>query len=98
MTDINSTAINLTMPIVGPIIKTIQGFMGIMQWLLGGIFGLYLVFLTLRWLELRRVSKIAMVMKTDLKELRNSVSNIEAKIDKYIEKPTRKIKKKVHKK
>ncbi len=62
MVDINSTI----PPMFEPIVQTIQGFVNIVQVLVGGIFGLYLILVILRWREAQQLKRL-------MKEVRDEV-------------------------
>lgn len=64
MPDINSTVQALE-PILGPL----NQFIGIIQYLVGGIFGLYLILVVLRWYESRRLVRLMKDVRIELEKL-----------------------------
>lgn len=72
MVDINSTL----PPLFEPVVETIQGFVNIVQVLVGGIFGLYLILVILRWREARQLKKVMKEVKDELKLLNRSIESM----------------------
>jgi len=66
--------VNSTIPaILEPLAQTIQSFVNVVQFLVGGIFGLYLIFLILRWREARELRKLMQEVRDELKCLNNNI-------------------------
>ena len=66
--DINSTLV----PIVeSSIVQGLGKILGTVSIAIGGIFGLYLVLIFLRWKESRDVRRLLSEIREDLKELKN---------------------------
>ena len=68
MLDINSTLI-AAIPVLEPFVSNIQVLVSTIQYLVGGLFGLYLILIYLRWKEARD-------MKMVLKEIRDEVKKM----------------------
>ncbi len=60
-----NTTIGLLEPIIGPITQLVD----IVQYIVGGIFGLYLILVILRWHESRRLANLMRDVKAELKAL-----------------------------
>tara|TARA_Y100000034_G_scaffold20758_2_gene23819 strand:- start:6486 stop:6767 length:282 start_codon:yes stop_codon:yes gene_type:complete len=58
--------LNATLQILEPIIGPLNQFIGIIQYLVGGIFGLYLILVILRWYESRRLASMMRDVKDQL--------------------------------
>ncbi len=80
MVDINSTLTNgITQ--LEPLITTINTLVSALKLLLGGVFGIYLLLLIMRWWESRSINKTLKVMKIELIKTREIISKIEDKLD-----------------
>ena len=51
----NETLILEAVPALTPLFETVRSIIQSLQWLVGGIFGLYLILIFLRWRESRMV-------------------------------------------
>jgi hypothetical protein len=71
---INETAI-LASPIFGPIAQ----FMKAASVVAGGIFGIYIILLILRWLEYKRFGKVLRDMRTELRALNEKIAELQGK-------------------
>jgi len=66
--------INATLPAaLDPLVNTIKFLMNILSVFVGGIFGIYLILIILRWKEARDVRRLLREMRDDLKELKGFV-------------------------
>ncbi len=63
------TDVNATIQALEPIIGPLNHLMGVLQYLVGGIFGLYLILVILRWYESRRLATLMRDVKSELKAL-----------------------------
>ena len=72
---INETAI-LASPILGPIAKLMQ----VASVVAGGIFGVYILLLILRWLEYKRFGKVLRDMREELRVLNDKINIIQGKL------------------
>ncbi len=61
--------INTSMEILGPIIGPLTRFIDIIQYIVGGIFGIYLILVILRWYESRKLVRLMTDVKQELKSL-----------------------------
>ena len=52
------------------VISSVQGLMATISILVGGVFGIYVVLLILRWREYKMMRKIMTEIKNDLKSIR----------------------------
>ncbi|MGM5482132.1 MAG: hypothetical protein ACQESF_01595 [Nanobdellota archaeon] len=66
--------INKSATILTGLIDKYQGILEIIKWLVGGLFGLYVIILAAKLYELWSVKKI-------LKELKSSIKKLDKKID-----------------
>ena len=57
--------------ILEPVISVITEAVGIMQILLGGLFGLYLLLVILKWWESRKLVKIMKDIRADVREMKD---------------------------
>jgi hypothetical protein len=90
---INETAI-LASPILGPIAQ----FMKAASVVAGGIFGIYVILLVLRWLEYKRFGKVLRDMRDEIKELNQKINIIQGKKTVKPEKKTKKLLDKIKRK
>ena len=67
--------INATLPLLGPISYTIKGILDVVQLLVGGIFGLYVIAFVVRLVFFKKIYNAFEEIKKDMKR-------IESKIDK----------------
>jgi len=67
--------LNTTITALRPLTESIQSFVGVVQVLVGGLFGLYLILAVLRWYEAYNLRKI-------MKEMRIEISNLSKAIKK----------------
>ncbi|MFW6449679.1 MAG: hypothetical protein ACOCZ6_01380 [Nanoarchaeota archaeon] len=77
MADVNNTinSINATIPVLEPLVSSMHGILDMLMWLLGGIFGLYILFSVIKLYEFRALKK--MINNLDAK-----LDRIEKKLDK----------------
>lgn len=68
MVDINSTLIPLT---ESPVVQGLGKVFGAVSVVVGGLFGLYLILIILRWKEARDVKCLLSEIRDDLKSLSN---------------------------
>jgi len=52
--------------VLEPIVGTMQGILGLLQFLMGGIFGLYLLLVILKWRESRALKKVMTEVRDEL--------------------------------
>ena len=71
--DINTTII----AVFEPFLTTTQSFVGFIKLLFGGIFGLYLVLVILRWHEIRTLRNIMDEIKMEVKKINEVVKKFE---------------------
>jgi len=69
------TDLNATIPILDPMLSLLQGIMRTAEIIVGGIFGLYVILIVLRWYEARQTKKL-------LKKLNNTVKEMEGYVAK----------------
>ncbi|MFW5990905.1 MAG: hypothetical protein ACOCQX_01620 [Candidatus Nanoarchaeia archaeon] len=77
MADVNNTinSVNATIPVLEPLVSSMHGILDMLTWLLGGIFGLYILFSVIKLYEFRALKK--MINNLDAK-----LDRIEKKLDK----------------
>jgi len=69
-----SNATTLVLPTrIENIILTIQNAVGIISWVVGGLFGLYLIFIILKWREFRKMNDILEDIRHNLLQLNKKI-------------------------
>ena len=71
--------------IIEPLIESTQSMVGFVKVIFGGIFGLYIVLVILRWHEIRMLRHVTSEIREEVKIIKQSVKEI-----KKIENTTRK--------
>lgn len=66
--------INATIPIVSPIADIITNIWQTIQFLVGGIFGLYIILIVFRIYEYKKTSQMLKEIKTDIEKLNKRLS------------------------
>ena len=77
----NETLILEAIPALAPLFETVRLIIQSLQWLVGGIFGLYLVLIFLRWRESRMVAQILKEIRDDLKQLTEEIKTVNNRVD-----------------
>ena len=85
----NETIILEAVPALAPLFETIRLIIQSLQWLVGGIFGLYLILIFLRWRESRMVGQILKEIRDDLKNLADEIRIVNERVDKIEKKKKR---------
>jgi hypothetical protein len=68
MVDVNGTIV----PIVeSPVVQGLSKILGTVSIAIGGIFGLYLVLIFLRWKEARDLKRVLCDIRSDIKDMKN---------------------------
>ena len=89
--------INQTIPFFDPLVNTIGMFVGTIRLLVGGIFGLYLILVYLRWREYRILTRLMREMRNEMAALNQKLGVTPKKVrDSRFEKKIQKIEKKLH--
>ena len=70
------------MPILMPLFEKIRLIILSLQWLLGGIFGLYLILVFLRWKESVELKNILKEIRDDIRELSDDIRIVNSKVKK----------------
>lgn len=70
--DINSTLPDVLLPLV----DTVNYFVNIVQVLVGGLFGLYVILIILRWREARQTKKLMKDIRDEVQNLRQTIESI----------------------
>jgi|WetSurMetagenome_2_1015567.scaffolds.fasta_scaffold463547_1 hypothetical protein len=78
MVDINSSI----PPLLGPIFSDIQGLLNMLQIFVGGLFGLYLILVIIRFYEARKLKKTLKNVTDQLEHLNMGMRRIEKKLAK----------------
>jgi hypothetical protein len=76
MDEINETVALASIPILAALVDKIRMFIESVQWLVGGMFGLYLILLFLKWREARMVGKILKEIRDDIKVLATEIKEV----------------------
>ena len=77
---LNETITNI--PLLAALIDAIRTLIQSLQWLVGGVFGLYLILIYLRWRESRTVARILREIRDDIKLLTGPIEKINARVKK----------------
>lgn len=85
----NETLILEALPALTPLFDAIRLIIESLQWLVGGIFGLYLILIFLRWRESRMVGQILKEIRDDLKNLADEIRIVNERVDKIEKKKKR---------
>ncbi|MBN2367764.1 hypothetical protein JXC34_02000 [Candidatus Woesearchaeota archaeon] len=78
---LNETIIN-AVPVLMPIFDSLHALIQSLQWLVGGMFGLYLILVFLRWRESRMVSSILKEIRDDIRELSRDIRAVNERVNK----------------
>jgi len=71
MVDINSTLNSTLQPLIqNPVVDLLGKIFGAVSIAVGGIFGLYLILIFLRWKEARDLKKILCDIRADIKDMK----------------------------
>ena len=81
-TNATLNAINDSVPILSSLLENLQGLFELLKWLVGGLFGLYLIFMFLKWYEFRKIRQVLSELLTSVKSLEKRVGKIEKSMDK----------------
>jgi hypothetical protein len=76
----NDTLLAESVPILMPLFETVREVILSLQWLMGGIFGLYLVLVFLRWRESVELKKILKEIRDDIRELSDDIRLVNSKV------------------
>ena len=68
MVDINSTLVPL---VESPVVQGLGKIFGTISVIVGGIFGLYLILVFLRWKEARDTKKLLIEIRDEIKDLKS---------------------------
>ncbi|NQU98185.1 hypothetical protein HQ533_01855 [Candidatus Woesearchaeota archaeon] len=70
--------VNETIPtLIEPVVNMIGSAMNLLKTAIGGIFGLYVLLVILRWKEARDMKRILLEVKNQIEKLNKTVSKIE---------------------
>ena len=75
---LNETITNI--PLLAALIDAIRSLIQSLQWLVGGVFGLYLILIYLRWRESRMVARILREIRDDIKQLTGHIKKINERV------------------
>ena len=67
---------------LSPLLDQMQAIMNVAQLFLGGIFGIYLILLILKWLESRKLNKTLKKVSTDMDSIKKDLSSIKRNLKK----------------
>jgi len=82
-TPLNETVLINAIPALTPLFESIRAIIASLQWLVGGIFGLYLILIFLRWRESRVVARVLKEIRDDIRELSESIKLVNDKVNKH---------------
>jgi hypothetical protein len=68
--------LNATIPILEPMFSLLQGIMRTAEVIVGGIFGLYVILIVLRWYEARQTKKLLIRLNETVKEMEGHVAKM----------------------
>jgi len=66
--------------ILNPIISTTESLTGLLKILFGGLFGLYLITVIMRFYEIRSLKKLMNDMRNEIKNLNETVKRLDKEI------------------
>ncbi|MFW6013576.1 MAG: hypothetical protein ACOCQG_00215 [Candidatus Nanoarchaeia archaeon] len=75
-------AVNESFPIISGFLESLVGFFELLKWFAGGLFGLYLIFIFLKWYEFRKIRQILGELLTKVQSLDKRVEKIEKTVNK----------------
>ena len=78
---VNETTIIEAVPALTPLFETVRSIINSLQWLVGGVFGLYIILIFLRWRESRIVAKILTEIRDDLKKLADEIRTVNKRVN-----------------
>ena len=70
-----------TVPFLIPLFEKIRLVILSLQWMVGGIFGLYVILIFLRWKESIAVKKILKEIRDDIKELTIDIRLVNGRVE-----------------
>jgi len=79
---VNETLLIESIPVLSPLLENVRDIILSLQWLAGGMFGLYLILIFLRWRETKIVSRVLKDIRDDIKELSDSIKTVDNKVRK----------------
>jgi type III secretory pathway component EscU len=62
-------AVNATISAIEPVAGFVRGVFGMVQLFVGGIFGLYVILVILKWFEYKKMVKLLKEIKTEIRKL-----------------------------
>lgn len=68
--------INTTIPLVNSMVNTVQHMVNFVKVLVGGLFGLYLILVILKWKESRDLKKIMKLLHKDIIQLNTNLGHM----------------------
>ena len=77
--------INTTIPLINSMVSTVQHMVNFVQVLVGGLFGLYIILVILKWKESRDLKKIMKQLHRDIVQLNTGLGSLNCI---YMEKAT----------
>ena len=81
MDPINETILLTQIPAIAPLAELVHDFIVSAQWLFGGMFGLYVILIFLRWRESRMVGKILTEIRNDIRQLSKDIKYVNDKVN-----------------
>ena len=79
---VNETLLIESIPVLSPLLENVRSIILSLQWLAGGMFGLYLILIFLRWRETKIVSRVLKEIRDDIKDLSNNIRVVNDKVKK----------------
>lgn len=82
-------AVNESIILLDPLLSNVQSLVGTLEWALGGIFGLYLLFFVLKYFNSKSTKKLLKSIDKHIKDLEGTVNTLNytvTKIEKLEEK------------
>lgn len=71
--------VNTTIPLIDGMISSVHYLVNLIQVLVGGLFGLYLILVILRWKESRELKKIMKDLRDEIKGLNDNLNKLNDK-------------------
>ena len=78
---INDTIV-AALPVLAPVFESLHAVLQSLQWLVGGIFGLYVILIYLKWRESRMAARILKEIRDDIKQLSKDIRMVNEKVNK----------------
>ncbi len=79
---VNETLLIESIPVLSPLFEKVRVVIMSLQWLAGGLFGLYLILIFIRWHEARMVGRVLKEIRDDIRILSDDIRLVNNKVKK----------------